>query len=146
MKTLTLIGWLLLPFLFSSCARTIVPKLAHAKEPSYSATADYAGNHQTSGLLGWRANHDLVIDSTGRSTYNSLIVRGYGTTLNPPLTNIDYGLTDYTNDPVEVLHTKQGNTKPFPNPGGLHAMNPPAQDDWAVMTEKARQPVVTPTR
>lgn len=141
MKTLTLIALLSAPLLLSNGC-TIAPKSANPKTASFSPTPDPSGNHQTSGVWGWRTNGDLIIDGYGRDTYNTLISRGWGARLTPAVTNQDYGLDRYTNDPVESLKVGHGKmSKPVKNPGSLWDMNAAAQEAWPTMTQLSRQPV-----
>lgn len=143
MKIWKLIAVLSLPLLLNSGCGTKAPKTARATQASYSATQDPVGSFQTSGVCGFRTNGDLIIDSTGRDAYNTLIVRGYGIKLTPPVTNADWGLTSYTNDPVESLVGLNHKMTPqVKNPGNLYDMNPPAKDAWPTMTELSRQPIV----
>lgn len=142
MKTSILIAALLPLLLLNSGCGTKAPKTAKATQASYSATQDPVGNFQTSGVWGFRTNGDLIIDSSGRDAYNTLITRGYGQKLTPPVTNVDWGLTSYTNDPVESLVGLNHKMTPqVKNPGNLYNMNPPAKDAWPTMTELSRQPI-----
>lgn len=145
MKTLKHIVWLLPAILLNSACHTVTPNLAKAKQSSFSGTPDPTGNYQSSGVWGWRTNHHLVIDSTGRETYNSLIARGYGQRLTPAVTNQDYGVDKYTNNPVESLRSVGGKmTQPVANPGNLFDMNPVAVQAWPTMNSQARTPLPAP--
>lgn len=146
MKISMHIVWLL-PLLLvnSGCFGTVAPKTAKSKQASYSSTPDPTGSYQTSGVWGWRTNHFLVIDDVGRDTYNTLILRGLGTTLTPPVAETDLGITAYTNDPTELLNAGRGKiVPPVKNPGNLFQMNPVAQQAWPAMTELSRAPVTKP--
>ena len=145
MKISKHIGWLCLLLLASHSGCTIAPKIAKAKQASFSSTPDPTGNYQTSGVWGWRLNHDLIVDHVGRDTYNTLIERGWGANLTPPITNVDAGLAPFTNVVVEPLRGLNGKlTLPAMNPGDLFEMNPLAQQAWPAMTALSRAPVPKP--
>jgi hypothetical protein len=134
-------GLLLLVLLSNSGCSTHAPKSVVSKTPSNSATPDPTGNFATSGVWGFASNKDLIIDGTGRDSFNTLIVRGWGARLTPSVTNPDYGLRSYTNNPVEPLTTVSGKkTPPVPNPGNLWDMNHNAMEAWGTMNTLAKQP------
>jgi hypothetical protein len=138
-------GLLLLVLLNSGCFTTHAPKPVVSKTPSNSATPDPTGNFATSGVWGFASNKDLIIDGTGRDSFNTLISRGWGARLTPPATNQDYGLRSYTKDPVEPLITLKGaKTPPVPNPGNLWDMNHTAMEAWGTMNTLSKQPIKPP--
>lgn len=141
MKTLKPIGLLLLAIpcllLLNGCFGTHAPKPIKTRTASFTSIADPLGNYQNSGVMGFTSNHTVVINGSGRLTYNTLIARGYGERLTPPIaaTNLDRGLTPYTNNPVEPLNLgKKGWVKKWTNPGDLWQLDPKATEDWPNMT------------
>lgn len=121
---------------------TVAPKPGAATQASFSAVADGTGNYQNSGALGFTTNGSLVIAPDARDRYNALLKK-WGRSLTPAVTNLDCGLTAYTNAIVEPLYNGHKWLPPFRRQSDLWLLDKPGQDHWVAMNLWQSQPATT---